>query len=147
MLPTRHRARTERITPVKLLRRLLYWEAGLWAGSGVVLALFPVQVVEDLFDQPELPEYAWVRMVAVLVVGMALLMVLVAHRIDELWWWSWAFVLVGAGLTALSGLNAAIGTPSGAPSSFWWLLAGVTGLFTLGLLAGLARAGTERSPA
>lgn len=50
--------------------------------------MFPVQIVEDLFDEPELAEYAWVRMLAVLLVGMALLMALVAHRIDELWWWS-----------------------------------------------------------
>jgi len=131
---------------VKLLRRVLVLEAGLWAVSGVALALFPVQVLEGLFDQPELPEYAWVRMVAVLIVGMALLMVLVAQRIEELWWWSWAFVLIGAGLALLSGLNAAIGTPSGAPSLFWWLLAALTGLFTVGLLAGLAKTGTERSP-
>jgi len=131
---------------VKLLRRVLYWEAGLWAASGVALALFPVLVLEDLFGQPRLPEYAWVRMVAILIVGMALLMVLVAQRIEELWWWSWAFVLIGAGIAVLSGLNAAIGTPSGSPSLFWWLLAGVTALFTLGLIAGLAKTGTERSP-
>jgi len=131
---------------VKLLRGVLYGEAGVWAASGVVLALFPVPVLEDLFGQPELPEYAWVRMVAVLIVGMALLMVLVAQRIEELWWWSWAFVLIDGGIAVLSGLNAAIGTPSGTPTLFWWLLAGVTALFTLGLLAGLAKTGTERSP-
>jgi hypothetical protein len=131
---------------LKLLRRILYVWAGLWAASGVVMALFPSRVLEGLFDQPELPEYAWVRMVAVLIVGKALLMVLVAQRIEELWWWSWAFVLMGAGIALLSGLNAAIGTPAGSPTLFWWLLAGGVALLTLGLVAGLAKAGTERSP-
>ncbi|HSJ28416.1 MAG TPA: hypothetical protein VLB67_09400 [Acidimicrobiia bacterium] len=131
---------------MKVLRWVLYWGAGIWAASGVVLALVPAVVLEDLFGQSALREYAWVRMVGILIVGMALLMVLVARRIEELWWWSWAFVLTGAGIAVLSGLNAAIGTPSGSPTFLWWLLAGVTGLFTAGLVAGLAKAGTERSP-
>ncbi|HEX6331140.1 MAG TPA: hypothetical protein VF129_07615 [Actinomycetota bacterium] len=131
---------------MKVLRLVLYWEAGIWSASGVVLALFPAVVLEDLFGQPALREYAWVRMVGILIVGMALLMILVAQRIEELWWWSWAFVLTGAAIAVLSGLNAAIGTPSGSPTLLWWLVAGVEGLFTTGLIVGLAKAGTERSP-
>lgn len=129
---------------MKLLRRVLYWQAAVWAASGAALALFPVWILQRVFDQPELPEYAWVRMAAILLIGMALLMVVVAHHIEEAWWWSWAFVLVGGGIAVLTGLNAAIGTPSGSPSLFWWIVAVVTGVFTVGLLAGLAKAGTER---
>lgn len=129
---------------MKLLRRVLYWEAAVWAASGAALALFPVWILQRVFDQPELPEYAWVRMAAILLIGMALLMVVLAHHIEDTWWWSWAFVLVGGGIAVLTGLNAAIGTPSGSPSLFWWIVAVVTGVFTVGLLAGLAKAGTER---
>jgi hypothetical protein len=64
-------------------------------------------------------------------------MVLVAHRIEDLWWWSWAFALVTIGIAAVSLLNAAFGLSPGQPASFWWLFAAVAVLSALGLLAGL----------
>ena len=130
---------------MKLLRLVLYWQAAVWAASGVGLALLPAPIIHDLFDQPEPPDYAWVQLVGILVFGMSTLMVLVGHRIEELWWWSWSFVLTGASIAVLAVLNAVAGLPPGVSSSLWWLIGGVSGLFTLGLVAGLAITGTQRS--
>ena len=131
---------------VKLLRRVLYVEAGGLAGYGVIAAIFPVWLLETVFDQPTLPEYAWVRMSGIQAVGFAMLMVVVAHRIEDLWWASWAFVLTAGAIALLAALNALFGLSEGASPAFWWFLAAGGALNAAGLLAGLAKTGTERSP-
>lgn len=131
---------------MKLLRRVLYWEAAVWALSGAALALFPVWIVHTLFDQAPLSEYAWVRMVGIQAVGIAMLMVVVAHRIEDLWWAAWAFALTGGALALLSALNALFGLRGGSSATLWWLLVGVLGAFTVLLLAGLAKTGLQKPP-
>jgi hypothetical protein len=130
---------------VKILRRVLYWQAALWSLSGVALTLLPRPIVRGLLDQRQMPDYAWVQLVGILMFGMATLMVLVAHRIEELWWWCWSFVLTGAVISLLAFLNAVVGLPEGSSAWPWWLLAGVSALFTGGLVVGLAITGTQRT--
>jgi cell division protein FtsW (lipid II flippase) len=131
---------------VKLLRRALVWQAALWAAFGLVLVVAPGWVIESVFDQPPLGEEAWLRVSGVMAIALAGLMVLVSHRVEELWWWSWAFVILALASTAVLVLNALVGVPEGAASWPWWALAGVNAGFALIELTALARIGTERPP-
>ena len=92
---------------MKLLRTVLYLDAVVWAATGVLLALIPVSLLEDVFHQVPLGDYVWVRMAAILGVGTALLMVMVAHRIETLWWFDWAFVLTEGALALLCACRMA----------------------------------------
>lgn len=132
---------------MKLLRRVLVWQAALWAGFGLILVIAPGWVVETVFDQPPLGEEAWVRVSGVMAISLAGLMVLVTHRIEELWWWSWTFVILGVASTVILVLNAILGVPEGKASWPWWVLAGVNAGFALIELAALGKIGTERPPA
>jgi hypothetical protein len=118
------------------LKRALYLEAGVWAVSGLALSIAPKLVIKILFDQPR-TDPAWLRVAGIEAFGLAMLMVLVAHRIEDLWWWSWAFALVTVGVAAVAVLNAAFGLAPGQPALFWWLFSAVAVFSSLGLLAGL----------
>jgi hypothetical protein len=129
---------------VELLRRLLKVQAALWLIWSVATGLFPRWVMEDLFGQPVLADYVWVRAAAVMGAVLALLMVLVAQRIDELWWWSWAFALLEVGTATAFAINAIFGVPEGAAAWPFWLLAAVNGAFGAGLLVGMGIGGQEK---
>jgi hypothetical protein len=126
---------------MSLLRRVLYWHAVVWTGCGVAIAVAPRWVLVSLFDQPVYPQYGYVRVCGVMSVGLALFMVLIAQRIEELWWWSWAFALVDVAIIATTALTAIL---CNSPALLWWLFAGVTALLFAGVIAGLARAGQEK---
>ncbi len=119
------------------LRRVLYVEAGVWAACGAAMALAPRFVLVTLFTQPPLGESAWLRLYGIQSVGLAMLMVLVAHRIEQLWWWSWAFALVTAGTAALAVLNAAFGLARNQSGALWWIFGIVALAFSFGHLYGL----------
>ena len=145
MLSTDPRARPSwHNVAVNLLRRFLYWEAALWGLLGAVLALFPSWLLTSAMDQQPLGENAWVRILGVQAVGMALLMVMVAHRIESIWWFSWAFVLVFLGTAGVSTLNVLLSLRPRSAAAPWWVLAAVTAGFAVALLVGLARTGLER---
>lgn len=131
---------------MKLLRRILYWQAAVWSLSGILLTLGPGFVVERLLDQPPVGEDAWLRSAGVMAFALAAQMVLVAHRIEDLWWWSWTFVLLEVGTAVVLLLGGSIGLPDGAPAWPWWLLGGGNAGFAVVEVAALARLGTERSP-
>lgn len=126
------------------LRRVLYLEAGVWALAGFALAVAPRFVLITVFDQPPQGEFAWLRLYGVNAVGLAMLMVLVAHRIDQLWWWSWAFALVTAGTAAVAVLNAAFGLSQSESGVLWWLFGLVALSFSFGLLYGLFASSREQ---
>jgi hypothetical protein len=129
---------------VKLLRRLLKVQAAAWLVWSLAIGLFPRWVLEDVFGQPVLAEYAWVRAAAVMGVVLALLMVLVAQRIDDLWWWSWAFALLEVGTATVFVINAVFGVPPGADAWPFWTLAVVNGGFGAALLVGMGLGGQEK---
>jgi hypothetical protein len=123
------------------------WQAALWAGFGLVLVVAPGWVIETVFDQPPLGEEAWLRVSGAMAIALAGMMVLVSHRVEDLWWWSWAFVILEVASTVILVLNAILGVPDGAASWPWWVLAGANAGFALIELAALAQIGTERPPA
>ncbi|MGZ8629899.1 MAG: hypothetical protein ACXWZF_02895 [Actinomycetota bacterium] len=127
-----------------LLRRLLKAQAALWFVWSVAVGLVPRWVLEDVFGQPVLADYVWVRAAAVMGIVLALLMVLVAQRIDDLWWWSWAFAVLEVGTATVFVINAMFGVPTGADAWPFWALATVNGLFGAGLLVGMGISGQER---
>ena len=131
---------------MKLLRRVLYLDAIVWAVTGLLLLVVPVWLLEDAFGQAPAGDYAWVRMAAILGIGIAMLMVMVAHRIETLWWFTWAFVLTEAGLALLTVLHVLLGLPDGSGAFLWWLFATVSASFAAAMLAGLTKTGLERQP-
>ena len=136
-----------RYAAVTLLRRVLYIQALVASLSAIGLIAFPGFLLETLLGQPRYPDYAWVRLVGVQAITLSLLIVLVTQRIEELWWWSWAFVVVAFGTAAVTTLHALIGIPPGAEAWPWWGLGLFSWAITFGILRGLARAGTESSAA
>jgi uncharacterized membrane protein HdeD (DUF308 family) len=127
-----------------LLRRVLYWQATLWAASGLLQLAAPRWVLETVFRQPVAPDVTYVRAMGVMAIAFALLMVLVAQRIEDVWWWSWAFALTDVALATVSGLNALFGPVEGSATTLWWLVAAADVAFGAALLAGMARAGQEK---
>ena len=75
---------------------------------------------------------------------LAMFMVLVAQRIGDVWWWSWAFAVLSAGLATLCIVTGALGVPAGSASWPWWGLG--LGHLVLGALdlMGLSLAGQEK---
>jgi hypothetical protein len=121
-------------------------QALVWAACGIAIAVAPRFVLVTLFDLPPLPDQGYVRIAGVFAFSLSLLMVLVARRLETLWWFAWAFVLATAGSAIVAALDALFGLPEGASPLLWWLFAAVSAAFTVGLLAGLAKTGTERPP-
>ena len=128
------------------LRRALYVQAAVWAVAGIALAIAPRLIVVRWFDQPEGLDAAWIRVAGVQAFGLALLMVLVAQRAQQLWWWSWAFALTTVGVAVVTTLHAAFGLRTGQPGGLWWLFAGVSVALALGLLYGLYLTAREYEP-
>jgi hypothetical protein len=131
---------------VDLLRRVLMIQAVVWAACGAAIAVAPRFVLVTMFDLAPLPDTGYVRIAGIFSFSLSLLMVLVARRLEQLWWFAWAFVLAAVGSAVVAALNALLALPAGTSPLLWWLFAGASALFTVGLLAGLARTGTERPP-
>jgi hypothetical protein len=131
---------------VDLLRRVLIIQAVVWAACGLAIAVAPRFVLVTLFDLPALPDQGYVRVAGIFSFCLSLLMVLVARRLTELWWFTWAFVIASAGSAIVAALDALFGLPDGASPLLWWLFAAASTAFTVGLLMGLAKTGTERPP-
>jgi hypothetical protein len=129
---------------VRILRRFLYLTAAVNAVVGLALAAFPKLVTKTIFSQVPYPEYAWVRFAGVEAFGLAMFQVLVAQRATEVWWWSWAFVIVEGLVAVIAALNAVFGLAPGSSAVLWWLVAVVNGLLTGGLLWGIGRTAQER---
>jgi hypothetical protein len=129
-----------------LLKRVLYWQAAMWAFSGVALVTVPGWLVERVLDQPPVGDDVWLRAMGAMAVVLSLLMVLVAHHVDEVWWWAWAFVILEASTAALFAVNALVSLPAGAAAWPWWLIAGTNVVVGALEVVALARVGMERSP-
>jgi hypothetical protein len=128
---------------VATLRRTLYLGAAVSAVFGLALAIAPQFSLVTVANQPPYPDYAGARMLGVGAFVFALFMVLVANKIEDVWWWSWAFVIGGGGF-ALVALTRAI--TGGEGCAAWWGTFAANAFFVLSLAWGLAKTGTERSP-
>ena len=128
------------------LRRTLYLGAAFMALFGLLFVTAPRFFLVVVLGQIELPDYVPPRLAGVGALVGAMLMVLVAHRIEDVWWWSWAFVIGAAGFALISLLRAVFGPP-GASVLPWWLLAVGSAAFGVSLVWGLFLASQERPPA
>ena len=125
------------------LRRVLKVQAVLWALSGLALGLVPVSVL-DLLGQARVPESAWLRMLGITAVVLAMLMWLVAERLEQVWWWAWAFVVLEVGVATLCVINALFGTDPRAEVWPWWVMGGVAAVFATLDMLGLGRTSQEK---
>ena len=126
------------------LRRVLSAQAVLWAMFGFVVGIAPGWLLETVAGQPALADDAWVRALGVMAVVLALLMVLVSQRLEDVWWWAWAFVVLEAGTATVFVLHALFGLPRAASAWSWWLLACVNGAVGALDLVGLGLAAQEK---
>lgn len=122
---------------VDTLRRALYLQAAVWAVAGTALAVAPRFVLATLFDQGGLGDAIWARLLGVQSVGISMLAVLVAHRVDELWWWSWAFALAAVATAVVAVLHLAFGRRPDEAALLWWVFSGLSVGLALFILAGL----------
>lgn len=129
---------------MKLLRRLLEIQAALWGLTGVLLLLAPRWTTESLLGQGPVGDAAWLRLAGVMSLVLAMLMVLVQQHLDDVWWWSWAFAVLEAGVATVCVLHALFGVPAGAPAWGWWLLGGLSAFLGAGLLLAIGYAGQEK---
>ena len=132
---------------MRLLQRVLLLMALVWAVCGVAIGAAPSFVLVTMFDLPEPPDFGYVRVAGVLSFSLALLMVMISRRLEQLWWFAWAFVVAAASTAVVAADTALFGLPEGASALLWWTFAATSTAFAVGLLLGLAKSGTERSPA
>ncbi|MFN2544195.1 MAG: hypothetical protein ABR600_06440 [Actinomycetota bacterium] len=125
------------------LRRTLYLGAVFALVGGLLLAVAPHLFLVRVFDQPPYPEYAGARMLGVGMFSFGLLLVIVANHLEDAWWWSWAFVVASVGFALVAFFQAILGD---GPSGLWWGAAAANSVFSMSLMWGLARTGTERPP-
>lgn len=129
---------------MNLLRRVLYYQAAVWTACGLAIAVAPRPVLQTIFDQVPYSDDAYVRVCGAMSIGLALMMVLVAQKIEDLWWWSWAFALTDAAIVTITALHALFGLPDGSGAMLWWLFAGVNAVFAAALLTGMGFAAQEK---
>jgi hypothetical protein len=128
-----------------VLRRALLSFATVWAACGLAIAVVPRWLLVTWFDQPPYPDYTYVRVCGIAAIGSAALALMISRRLDDVWWWSWAFVLQTAATAIVTGLHALLSVPEGAGGGwFWWLFAATNVALTVLLVVGIARAGVEK---
>ena len=66
----------------------------------------PGWLLETVAGQPPLIDDAGFCALGVIAITLALLMVLVAQRLEDVWWWAWAFVVLEAGTATVFFLHA-----------------------------------------
>jgi hypothetical protein len=128
------------------LRRTLLAQAALWALLGLALALAPRFTLVSLFGQPAPSDPAWLRIAGVQAIGLSMLEVLVSRRLEDLWWWAWAFELVTVAAASVAVLNLAFGLDPGQSAGVWWALSAVTVALAFGLLWALSRTARANPP-
>ena len=126
-----------------VLRRALGLGAVVLLVPAVSLVAVPRTIVERIMGQ-SIGDDVWIRLTGAACLALALFHVLVIRKLDDLWWWCWAFVLFDGSVAVIALTHAAVGLPEDSAAWPWWLL-GITGAAFTGLyLVGLAKAGRER---
>ncbi len=126
-----------------VLRRALGLGAVVLLVPGVPLIAVPRTIVERVMSQST-GDDVWIRLTGAACIALALFHVLVIRKLDDLWWWCWAFVLFDGSVAAIALTHAAVGLPEDSAAWPWWLL-GITATgFTALYLLGLAKAGREK---
>jgi hypothetical protein len=127
-----------------VLRRALGLGAVVLLLLAVPLVVVPRTVVQSLMGQAPIGDDVWIRLTAVACFALALFHVLVVRKLDDLWWWTWAFVVFDGSVAVIALTHAAVGLPEGSAAWPWWLFGVTAASFTGLYLIGLARAGGEK---
>ena len=141
--------------PVKSLRKVLFLHAAVSGALGIACVLFPQTLLNILQkDTPAtlgfyvstavvahaVSETPTLRLLGVQTFVQAMFMVLVAQKIEAVWWWSWAFVIADVTVGLLVTLHALFGLAPGERAFPWWLTAILTLGLAIALLWGLFKA-------
>ena len=100
-----------------VLRRALGVGALLLLLLSVPLIVVPRTIVEDLLGQTPIGDDVWIRLLGAGCLALGLFHVLIIRRLEDLWWWCWAFVVFDASVAVISLSHAAVGMPEG--SAAW----------------------------
>jgi hypothetical protein len=129
---------------MSLLRRALGLGAVLLLVPAVGLVVIPRTVVETIMGQDPLADDVWIRLFGTGVIALALFHVLILRKLDDLWWWVWAFVIFDGLSAVIVFAHAAVGLPDGSAAWPWWVYGATSALFAGVYIMGLARAGQEK---
>jgi hypothetical protein len=127
-----------------LLRRALGLGAVLLLTLAVPLVVVPRTIVEGVMGQAPIGDDVWIRWTGAACLALGLFHVLVMRKLDDLWWWCWAFVLFDGTVSVIALSHAATGLPEGSAGWPWWVFGVVAGGFAANYLIGLALAGREK---
>ena len=127
-----------------LLDRVLRAQALVWTAAGLGVVAVPRWVLVTVFKQVPYPDYTYVRVSGAMAIGLSLLAVLVARKIEDVWWWAWSFAITDAAVATITATNALVGRPDGSSALLWWLVSAVNAALAAGLLVGLGRTGQEK---
>jgi hypothetical protein len=127
-----------------VLRRALGLGAVLLLALAVPLVVVPRTVAESVLGQAPIGDDVWIRLTGAACVSLALFHVLVIRKLDELWWWCWAFVLFDGSVSLIALSHAAIGLPEDSAAWPWWVFGCGAAAFAASYLIGLALAGREK---
>ena len=127
-----------------VLRRALGVGAFFLVSLSAPLIVLPRTIVEDVLGQTPVGDDVWIRLFGAGCLALGLLHVLIIRKLEDLWWWCWAFVVFDGAVSVIALSHGAIGLPAGSSAWPWWLLGGATAAFTALYLVGLAEAGQEK---
>ena len=129
---------------MSLLRGALGAGAVLLLALSAPLVAIPRTIVESVMGQGSTGDEVWIRLFGTGAVALALFHVLILRKLDDLWWWCWAFVIFDGLIAVIVIIHATVGLPEGSAAWPWWVFGATSALFTGLFVVGLAKAGQEK---
>ena len=129
---------------MSLLRRALGVGAVLLLALCAPLVALPRTMVETVMGQEQMGEDVWIRLFGAGGIALAVFHVLILRKLDDLWWWCWAFVIFDGLVSLIAVIHVSTGLPDGSAAWPWWFLGAISALFTALYVVGLAKAGQEK---
>jgi hypothetical protein len=129
---------------MSLLRGALGVGAVLLLVISIPLILVPRTIVETIMGQPPTPDDVWIRLVGAGTLAVGLFHVLILRKLEDLWWWCWAFVIFDGLSAVIVIFHATVGLPEGSAAWPWWVFGATSAVFTGLYVVGLARTGQEK---
>jgi hypothetical protein len=127
-----------------LLRRVLWTGGMLVAVLSLLLIVVPGAIVEGILGQDPVADDVWIRLFGTAGVTLGLFHVLILRKLEDLWWWCWAFVIFDGLSAVVVIVHAVIGLPEGSAAWPWWVYGLGSAVLAALYLGGLARAGQEK---
>jgi hypothetical protein len=129
---------------MSLLRRALGAGAVLLLALSAPLVVIPRTIVETVMRQGSTGDDVWIRLFGSGAVALALFHVLILRKLDDLWWWCWAFVIFDGLIAVITIFHTTVGLPDGSAAWPWWVFGVTSAVFTGLFVVGLAKTGQEK---